>query len=288
MTAGREIVFAGAEGNRLVATAFGGTGRPVLLLHGGGQTRHAFAGAARTLARHGFRAVTLDQRGHGDSAWVESRRYRFADFAQDAAVVAGQLAAAGQGAPVLVGASLGGIAGMLTRETHPDLFAAYVFVDIVPRMLPSGVDKVLAFMRSHAEDGFARVEDAADAIAAYLPHRPRPTSLEGLRKNLRLGADGRWRWHWDPAFMSEETGPDLPTEAFSSRLEAALTGVEAPVLLVRGASSELVPPQAAQRLVAVVPQTEVVDVGGARHMVAGDRNDVFAAAIVAFLDRHFG
>ena len=87
-------MFTGAAGNRLVADVFGDTGQPVLLLHGGGQTRHAWGRTAEHLARAGATAYALDQRGHGDSEWVADGHYAFADFAADAAAVARTLAAA--------------------------------------------------------------------------------------------------------------------------------------------------------------------------------------------------
>ena len=80
-------MFTGAAGNRLIADVFGDAGQPVLLLHGGGQTRHAWGRTAEHLARAGATAYALDQRGHGDSAWVDGN-YAFTDFAADAAAVA--------------------------------------------------------------------------------------------------------------------------------------------------------------------------------------------------------
>src|SRR5918995_2341051 len=100
--------FEGAQRNRLVASEMG-VGRPVLLLHGGGQTRHAWSRTARRLAEAGWHAVALDQRGHGDSAWVADGAYAFRDFAADAAAVAQQIAQEQGRRPVAIGASLGGI-----------------------------------------------------------------------------------------------------------------------------------------------------------------------------------
>ena len=88
--------------------------------------------------------------------------------------------------------------------------------------------------------GFASVEEAADAIAAYLPHRPRPKNLSGLHRNLRHRADGRWYWHWDPRFF-DTFEPDH--EAAARRYTAAARNVSVPTLLVRGSKSELVTPE---------------------------------------------
>jgi pimeloyl-ACP methyl ester carboxylesterase len=282
--------FIGAAGNRLAADMFGESGPPVLLLHGGGQTRHAWAKTAASLAGIGHVAYALDQRGHGDSEWVASDAYAFADYAQDAKAVAAELTRRSGMKPIAIGASLGGIAALLAegeseRDRDTSIFSALVLVDITPRVDPSGVSKVLGFMRANAKEGFASVSEAAQAVAKYLPHRPRPRSHEGLKKNLRLSPDGRWRWHWDPRFLegSRATGADHQT--LEATLIEAARRIRIPALLVRGASSELVKEVHAKEFLELVPHADYVDVGGARHMVAGDRNDHFSAAVLSFIDR---
>jgi pimeloyl-ACP methyl ester carboxylesterase len=282
--------FTGAEGNRLAADVFGETGGPVLFLHGGGQTRHAWRATADRLARRGHVAVALDQRGHGDSDHVASARYTVPDFAADATAVCDQLTDRYGMKPALVGASLGGLSAMMAarnaaRAGRDRPFGAVVLVDITPRMEPAGVEKIMGFMRSRAAEGFATIEEAADAVAAYLPHRPKPSSLEGLKKNLRRSPDGRWRWHWDPNFVD---GPHPVGSAGGEMVAPLEDGVRAfgeRVLLVRGGGSELVSREHVAEFRALCPQAGFVDVADARHMVAGDRNDVFADAVLNFLDK---
>ncbi len=278
----------GASGNRLAADVFGDTGRPVLLLHGGGQTRHAWRRTAVELARAGWLAYAVDPRGHGDSEWVGDGAYGFADFAADVAAVAAEFERRHGAPPVLIGASLGGIAALIAAGDaraagRPPPFAALVLVDITPRVDLSGVAKVRGFMGTHARDGFASIEEAADAVAAYLPHRPRPRSTEGLKKNLRLHPDGRWRWHWDPRFLEGRRPVDGHRSEIEDRLIAAARGLKIPAMLVRGGASELVQEEHAKEFLALVPHARFADVSGARHMVAGDKNDQFAAAIMDFL-----
>jgi pimeloyl-ACP methyl ester carboxylesterase len=285
----RTETLAGADGNRIVADVYGQGDRTVLLLHGGGQTRHAWGKTAEMIARTGMTAYSADQRGHGDSEWVSSGAYSFADFAADVRELSDQLAERGGARPVVAGASLGGIAA-LTAEGEaaeaglPPLFSALVLVDITPRVNQSGVAKVQGFMRAHAQEGFASIAEAADAVAAYLPHRPRPRSHEGLRKNLRLHPDGRWRWHWDPRFLDGRRHVDAEArEARERALIAAARSLQQPVLLVRGGSSELVEEAHVKEFLDLVPHASYADVAGARHMVAGDKNDQFTAAILKFL-----
>lgn len=281
-------MFKGASDNTLVGDVYGEEGPPVLLLHGGGQTRHAWKRTGELIAHMGRVAYAVDQRGHGDSEWVADGAYQYTDFAADARVLADTLAERSGARPVVVGASLGGMAALLANNPGggPDKtqhFAALVLVDITPRVDLDGVAKIQAFMRAHSREGFGSIAEAADAVAAYLPHRPRPRSHEGLKKNLRLHADGRWRWHWDPRFLDGNRRIGAGSEEIEQALVAAAKAVTIPALLVRGASSELVQEKHAKDFLKLVPHAEYVDVSGARHMVAGDRNDQFAKAIERFL-----
>jgi pimeloyl-ACP methyl ester carboxylesterase len=276
-----------APGLTLAGDVYGDSGPPVLLLHGGGQTRHSWQATAQALAKSGYRALPFDQRGHGDSGWPTDQGYTFFDFASDSRALALQLAARFGGKPVVVGASLGGLSSLIGSALEADTpYAGLVLVDVTPRMDPKGVAAVQGFMRGNAAAGFATVEEAAASIAAYLPHRPKPRSLSGLRKNLRHKADGRYYWHWDPAFLD---GP-RPIEMDRARVEqAALRAAErlsVPSLLVRGSDSELVQQEQADEYLRLAKGSEFVDVKDARHMVAGDSNGAFTAAVLDFLDRY--
>ncbi|HEX2889832.1 alpha/beta hydrolase [Vineibacter terrae] len=272
--------FRMSDGVELVADAWGPPDAPpAILLHGGGQTRHAWKRTAQTLAAQGYHALAVDLRGHGDSGWSPDGDYGMDRFAADVRTLAQMQAAK----PILIGASLGGISSLLAEGDAPQsVAAALVLVDITPKVDPQGVARIRGFMASHIDTGFASVDEAADAVAAYLPHRPRPRSVEGLRKNLRLGDDGRYRWHYDPAFVHDrQTRDDSGRE---QRLSIAAARIEVPVLLVRGGSSELVSQEAARAFIDLVPHATYVDVRGAGHMVAGDVNDVFSQEVVRFLE----
>jgi pimeloyl-ACP methyl ester carboxylesterase len=255
----------------------------MLLLHGGGQTQYSWQGTARVLAERDWRSVTLDQRGHGESAWVEDGDYTFDAYARHLVVVARQLKSETGAAPIVVGASLGGLSSLIAEATRPGSLSALVLVDITPHVKPDGVERILGFMAEKAEEGFETLQAAADAIAAYLPHRPRPRNLDGLAKNLRLHEDGRYRWHWDPRFLDSRRDPHEHTQDARTHIAELSRGIKVPVLLVRGRESELVGEEETQRFLELVPHASVTDVSGARHMVAGDRNDVFTDAVLAFL-----
>jgi pimeloyl-ACP methyl ester carboxylesterase len=182
-----------------------------------------------------------------------------------------------------VGASLGGLAALLAEGVlAPGLFAGIVLVDITPRQEREGVNRIVSFMLDRAVEGFGSLDEAADAVAAYQPHRNRPRDHSGLQKNLRLDADGRWRWHWDPELFNSDNGLHAAQEP--GRFVAAAAQLTLPTLLVRGKLSDLVSEETAQEFLELVPHAQFVDVSGAGHMVAGDRNDRFCDAVVEFLE----
>jgi pimeloyl-ACP methyl ester carboxylesterase len=282
------------HGLELAADAYGpDDGPPVLLFPGGGQTRHSWDGTARLLGNKGWRATTVDLRGHGDSDWAADGDYALDAFAADVRAIARATRRAHQRAPALVGASLGGIASLIAiaesgAEAPADdgspVASALVLVDVAPRLEAEGVARIGAFMRGHL-DGFATLDEVADAVSAYNPHRPRPSDLSGLRKNVRRHDDGRWYWHWDPRFMARDPNADEPRSIRNeARLEDAARALTLPVLLVRGRQSDVLSEAGARHLRSLVPHARSIDVAGAGHMVAGDRNDVFNDAVVGFLE----
>jgi pimeloyl-ACP methyl ester carboxylesterase len=276
--------FLTRDGLQLVADVAGeGIRGSVILAHGGGQTRHSWALAGRRLAEQGWKTVALDLRGHGDSAWATDGDYRIERFAEDLVAVAATLS----GKPALIGASLGGMAGLMVETVvAPGTFSSLTLVDIIPKSDPVGVEKIMAFMGANIDRGFESLDAAADSIAAYLPHRPRRTDLSGLRKNLRLGEDGRYRWHWDPKFVTGVHGDRRKSQP--DDFEALCRDIEIPVHLIRGRLSELVSLEAAVAFVDTLRNGEFTDVADAGHMVAGDRNDVFLEAVQGFLGRAHG
>jgi pimeloyl-ACP methyl ester carboxylesterase len=284
----RRVEVVGGNGVVLVGDAYGRhSDPPVLLLHGGGQTRHSWGGTARELAAAGFYAVCADHRGHGDSGWDPEGDYEWSAFRADLESWSAWLTERTGRVPAVVGASLGGITALWTlggrvEEGLDPAMSAIVLVDIAPRIEEEGADRILAFMRARP-DGFASLEEAAETISQYLPHRPKPKDTTGLAKNLRLGDDGRYRWHWDPAWILHT--PRRRASTRGTELADHARRIDIPTLLVRGRMSDLLSEEGAREFLALVSHAEYVDVAGAGHMVAGDRNDAFTAAVIEFLRR---
>ncbi len=268
----------GAQGLTIRGDAWGDpSGRPVILQHGGGQTRHAWKGAGETLGEAGYYAVSIDARGHGDSDWSPDASYEPEMNVQDLIAVS---EAIGAEAPILVGASMGGSTGLLAVGTDRLTASALVLVDIAPQVEVKGTQKIKEFMDQKPE-GFESLEEVAAAIANYQPQRKRPRNLDGLAKNVRLGSDGRYHWHWDPARRNRTWS----MSEHRASLQVAADNLDLPVMLVRGGMSDVLTEEGAQAFLAQCPHAEYVNVTGAAHMVAGDRNDVFSGAVVDFLHR---
>ena len=105
MTEAKTFEFESAEGFPIAADIYGDPSNdPILFMHGGGQTRHAWGGAAAALAKRGWYTISMDHRGHGDSGWSPSASYELDDFTADFHAVQKQI---GRKA-VVCGASLGG------------------------------------------------------------------------------------------------------------------------------------------------------------------------------------
>jgi pimeloyl-ACP methyl ester carboxylesterase len=273
------VKFRGTQDLVLVADEWNPTasGQSVLMLHGGGQNRFSWKNTGQILADEGFHVIALDSRGHGDSDRSPDATYTVDALCADTLLVLEQI-----GRPVvLIGASMGGMTGIMVADiAGPQTVTKLVLVDVVPRYEKTGSARIRDFMFSHVH-GFATLEEAADAVAEYLPHRPKPRSPEGLKKNLRR-RDGRWFWHWDPKFL---TAPADDAFVRQEKLERAAMDLTIPILLIRGKLSDVVSSEGVKDFLAKVPHAEFVELSDAGHTAAGDDNDAFSEAVVQFVSR---
>ncbi|OGP54769.1 MAG: hypothetical protein A2Y65_08745 [Deltaproteobacteria bacterium RBG_13_52_11] len=269
--------FKTATGVTLAGEAWGpASGLPVLFLHGGGQTRHSWKQTAQQVASQGgYRAITVDLRGHGESDYAQNGDYRLDRFVEDIADVVSFFSQT----PVFVGASLGGIITLLLVGERGVGASGVVLVDVAPRVEVAGVERILSFMRSH-QNGFDSLEEAAAAVEDYLPHRKRPLDTSGLEKNLRRDEGGRYRWHWDHRILRNV---NIEKERNEERLWAAARSITAPVLLLRGMLSDVVSKEAVAEFRQAVPHARHLDITDAAHTVAGDSNTAFTEAVLSFL-----
>ena len=271
--------FKGHGGLKIAADVWGSDNKKlVILLHGGGQTRHAWGETGKKLAEAGYHSVALDLRGHGDSEWHSDGDYTIKAYKEDLVSIIKELNKPAS----LIGASLGGMASLLLAgdEVNANLCTALIMVDIGIYPDPAGSDRIVSFMLS-GEAGFESLEDVAKSISDYLPHRQKPKDLQGLKKNLRLKEDGKYYWHWDPRFIRRRPG-SRDKGYFDLQLKAAQK-VVVPTLLMRGALSDVVTMEDVEYFLSVIGHAKFVEIEKAAHMIAGDRNDVFAEEAIKFL-----
>ena len=277
-------IFKVSEDREIIASEWGDNMNPlVIMLHGGGQTRHSWKGVAAKIANLGFYVIAHDLRGHGESFWDSNGDYTFDAHRDDLVKIIQQLGKKAN----LVGASLGGMISLSLagHEEESKHCSGLIMVDIGMRPNDEGSDRIVEFMRSGAK-GFASVEEAADAVSGYLPHRERPKDISGLKKNLRLKEDGRYYWHWDPLFLTDRTGMGEVREERFKQLENSAKRITVPTLLVQGALSDILTNKEKEEFLNAVPHAKLAEIQQATHMVVGDKNDIFAEAIVDFLSEH--
>lgn len=282
-SAPQTVKFRAVDGLTLIADewnkdAESAARRPsVLFLHGGGQNRFSWKNTGQILADEGLHVVALDSRGHGDSDRASDANYTVDALCADTLLVLEQI-----GRPtILIGASMGGMTALpVAYQAGPEKVTKLVLVDVVPRYEKDGSARIREFMSSGL-NGFESLEEAADAVAAYLPHRTRPRSSAGLKKNLRY-RDGRWHWHWDPAFL---TAPMDDPFVRVEKLEQAAIDLTIPILLIRGRLSDVVSAEGVKDFLAKVPNAEFVELSHAGHTAAGDDNDAFSEVVVQFVNR---
>jgi pimeloyl-ACP methyl ester carboxylesterase len=267
-------------GLRLAGSLWAAPARPadavdVVLVPGGGQTRHAWRHAARALARDGRNTLALDLRGHGESDWDDGGDYTIEAFAGDVTAVLRSLPAP----PAVVGASVGALASLHALGSGPGLATALVLLDAAPTLELAGVDGIAGFMRGSAA-GFGSPEEASAYLARHGRGTPDPRRLARTMRRR----DGRWFWHWDPRLVEYVRGEQHT--AATGRPDdglAAAARVRVPALVVRGGESDVVSAESAAALAAALPDSRLVTLPGIGHMRPGDDNDAFAAVLVAFL-----
>ncbi len=271
-----QLRFKGLGDIELAADAVGDPeDPPVLLLPAGAQTKRSWAGAAKALADAGRYAITVDLRGHGDSAWAADGRYDLDAYMGDLKAVLAQLPAR----PIVIGVSIGGIAALVTLGEGTDQLArGLILVGVAPwmnRRLAQDTSRRLAAQI----DGFDTIEEAGKAYAEMHPFEGAPDP-EALLDNLNRDIDGRYYWRWDPRFLN---GMNL--KEIAPRLEAAAARISVPTLILKGTLSKMVADEDMKRLQSLIPNAELVDIEGAAHHIGTEQADLFNATLLEFLER---
>jgi pimeloyl-ACP methyl ester carboxylesterase len=259
------------DGSRQVSALVWGPGEPELVLfHGGAQNAHTWDTVALALDRP---LVALDLPGHGRSDWREDHQYSPPSMAEDVAVA---MAALAPRARAVVGMSLGGLTAFCLAASHPDLVRRLVVVDVSPGTDRAKASPILAFVSG--PETFASFDEILQRTIEFNPNRSVSSLRRGVLHNAKELSDGTWTWRYD------RIRPTADGDVSFTPLWAAVEGLRAPLLLVRGGLSGVVGDEDVDEVRRRQPDAQVVVVEGAGHSVQGDRPVELARLIADFAD----
>ncbi|WP_064447556.1 alpha/beta fold hydrolase [Micromonospora sp. NBRC 110037] len=247
--------FFAIESRRLSYLDFGGSGAPLLALHGHYNEASAFAPLAQALAPH-WRVIALDQRGHGASDRAES--YERDDYISDVAAFHRHLKV---GPAAVLGHSLGGVNAYQYAGRYPDRVTALIVEDA-----GAVVDVDWSFTTS-----LPRHAPTRDALAAALG-----AATPYLECSFRQSDDG-----WGFSFDIDDTVASQ--KALSGDHWKDWVSVSCPTLLIRGTrSDELTAGHAREMIARRAGHARLAELP-AGHVVHHDAQTQFAATVRAFL-----
>lgn len=250
--------------------------RPIVMLHGMGQTAHSWDFAALALCDR-YHIVALDQRGHGDSDWDADADYSLSAHQSDLAAV---LAALGLDDIVLMGLSMGGRSAFTYAADHPGQVSALIVVDSAPELQRTGADTIRRFVEDM--DVLDTFEEFVTRTREYNPRRSDRQIRGSLANNLKQLPDGRWTWKYDKVFRSPNVKP-WTDPGIVERMWQKVERVPCPALVVRGAGSTVLSQETAEEMAGRLPNGRLTVVPDSGHLVPGDNPAGFHQAIEAFL-----
>jgi pimeloyl-ACP methyl ester carboxylesterase len=250
---------------------------PVVLLHGGNQSAHSWDLVSLHLADR-YHVYALDQRGHGDTEWSRELDYSVAAMVDD---VFAFLADQRIEQPIVFGHSMGGWNTLHAAQDRPGFARALVLVDVGPELSPIGTDVVRDFVVHNIE--FDDVEVFLDNVVRYDPFRSRDHIARTVKYNLLVRADGKYVSKADHR-RSSGTTADRPSSRSTDPISLEeVKSIDMPVLLVRGAKSQILLADAAERFVDALPNGQLVTVADVGHNVHGGNTSGFLDAVTPFL-----
>jgi pimeloyl-ACP methyl ester carboxylesterase len=250
---------------------------PVVCLHGGGQTAYMWEELGDAL-RAGYHVLAPDLPGHGDSDSIDDPTMSRHVLAVSILPFLDEF---GVERAAFVGASLGGITSLTIGAANPERVAAIALVDIGHRLEDEGVNRIIEFMSRH--ESFASLEEAAVEVAGYVPDRKR-VNPENLRRNLRQRPDGRWEWKHSLGRRLRESGrPVGGWRELTAGLDDDMRAIACPVLVLRGAKSDVLSNEAAEEAATLIPDARLATISSAGHHAAGDNPESTVGLVRSFL-----
>jgi esterase len=252
---------------------WGGSGTPIVFLHGGGLTAHTWDCVAVMLREH-FRCVALDQRGHGDSEWSPVIDYRVASHVGD---IEGFIDALGLERPILVGQSMGGLNSIAYATRHSDRMRAMVIVDVAPEIDAAGADRIRAFSSTPELDS---PQDFLERAMKFNPIRDPAVLRRSLHYNLRETPAGKWTFKHDQRRRNDDAMRSFAEDR--ARLASEVSKIKCPTLVVRGALSDVLTDAGAEKFARSLPDGRWMRVEKSGHNVQGDNPRALLDAMRAF------
>lgn len=258
---------------------------PLLFVHGFGNEAHIWDEFAAELAPY-YAVHALDWRGHGESDWHPEGAYDWDDHLRDLEAVVEQL---GFERFVLCGHSLGGRVSLLFAGKYPERLAGLVIVDTGPEHDPRGQVRIRMDTESHPDPTFASL-DEYQTMLAHQYFAATPEAIARMAEHgVRRRDDGRYVLKMDPA-LRDFGRASLPADelerrdrALTERLWKACETVPCPTLVVRGAASDILSPEVADRMAdEVLAQGQLAVIARASHSVMTDNPAEFARALRRF------
>lgn len=264
------ITYTSSDGLPLYARDYPGAGGParlpVICIHGLTRNSLDFDELAPELAARGRRVLAVDVRGRGHSARDPNpANYVPSVYAGDMVAL---MRALGLARAVFVGTSMGGLTTMSLAAQRLDLIAAAVLNDIGPVLSTRGLARIAGYA---GKPGLFNTWDEAichvrDVNACAFPSNPDSEWAKWARRAFEQRDDGLLRARYDPCVANGLQNGRLPATSLASRMAFRRLTRHRPVLLVRGALSDLVEPRQLAWMRGAAPgmaYTEVPDVGHA-------------------------
>ncbi len=235
-------------------------GRTVVCVHGMTRNGRDFDDLARALAEEDRRVACPDVAGRGESDWLAVKEdYGFPQYLADMNALLARLDVA---TVDWVGTSMGGLIGMMLAALPGTPIRRLVMNDIGPFIPKAALDRLGRYV---GKDPSFPDPAAAEAYVreVYAPFGPLPDEKwrHIAEHSIRRAADGSWRLRYDPAIAGTLAGEDVD-------LWQVWEGVECPVLVLRGAESDILPAAVAEEMATRGPRAEVLELPGIGHAPA--------------------
>ena len=253
--------FVNANGLRLHYIDYGNDGAPwVVCVHGLTANAHNFDALAAILAAK-YHVISVDVRGRGDSQWGPPTEYLPQNYVTDLARMLEEL---GVARASLIGTSMGGIISMMYAGGWPERVERLVINDIGPEIDPAGLARIASYVGEAPE----RFKDIGEVVKYYKENYPALAKLadsvvaEQVKWSVKPGTDGALAWKMDPNVRRPLRGG---TAQQRLDLWVPYARIACPILIVRGADSDILDRATASRMCKVLKRATTVEVPGVGH-----------------------